>query len=223
MSPRSVLVIGGHHGVGALVASSLQARGDDARVFEGDVLDPPALARSMNGVDAVISTLGPNKASPPDLCARGTKNILDAMRAAHVRRIAQVTGAMIGHPHEHLGLVYRLIQRAVGSAALEDRRVQERLVCDSQLDWTLVRPTRLTDGRPAPVLIDDVDERIGAFAKVSREDVAAFLVRAVHDDSTIARAFTLQASRVGVPPSPSERAVQPRAASSSTQGTSSAS
>ncbi|HEU4675445.1 MAG TPA: NAD(P)H-binding protein, partial [Motilibacteraceae bacterium] len=63
-----------------------------------------------------------------------------------------------------------------------DKAAGERLLRDSDLDWTIVYATRLTNGAATGkprVLPDDV--RIGLAASVSRADVADVLVRAVDD------------------------------------------
>jgi putative NADH-flavin reductase len=187
-----VLVIGAHHGVGAHVVRTARERGMDVTAFEGDVLETEAVARAVAGHDAVISTLGPGKGSAPDLCSRGTRNIVTAMKAKGVRRLVQVTGAMIGHPKDKLGLVYRMIVAVVPEAQLGDRRLQEQIVTSSELEWTLVRPTRLTDGPARGRWRDADDARIGAFAQIARADVADALVRAVERADAVGRAWTLQ-------------------------------
>lgn len=187
-----VLVIGAHHGVGAEVVSLARQRGMEVTAFEGDVLDAEAVSRAVAGKDVVISTLGPRKDSTPDLCSRGTRNIVAAMQRHGVRRILQVTGAMIGHARNKLGLVYRLIVAMIPEAQLRDRQVQEALVMESGLDFTIVRPTRLTDDPPRGRWRDGTDETIGAFAKIARGDVADALVHAADSADAVGRCWTLQ-------------------------------
>lgn len=187
-----VLVLGAHHGVGAHVVRLARERGISVTEFQGDVLDAALVARSVTGHDAVLSTLGPREDSARDLCSRGTGHVVAAMKALGVRRLVQVTGAMIGHPHEKLGLVYRAIEAMVPEEKLEDRRTQERLVTESGLEWTLVRPTRLTDEPARGAWREGEHESVGAMAHIAREDVAAAMLRALDDPTTIGRALTLQ-------------------------------
>jgi len=187
-----VLVIGAHHGLGAEVVRQARERGLEVTPFEGDILDGVAVASAVRGQDAIISTLGPRRDSPPELCSRGTQNLLDAMRAHGVRRLVQVTGALIGHPRDRLGLFYRLLAGMLPRAMLRDRREQERLVVDSGLDWTVIRPTRLTNQPARGRWRSSERERVGALAQVSRVDVADALVSALGDDAAIGRSMTLQ-------------------------------
>lgn len=190
--PLHVLVVGAHHGVGALVVERARQRGWHVTVFEGDVLDAELVDRAVCSQDAIISTLGPRQNAVADLCARGMQNIISSMKAHGVRRIVQVTGAMIGHPTKRLGLIYRAIRAAVPKPALDDRRSQERLVKESGLDWTIVRPTRLTDSPARGVWRESEQERVGAFARISRADVADALIAAVLQPNAVGRAWTLQ-------------------------------
>ncbi|MFO0677018.1 MAG: NAD(P)H-binding protein [Polyangiaceae bacterium] len=187
-----LLVIGAHHGVGEHVVETARRRGFDVTEFAADVLDAQAVSRAVSGHDAVVSTLGPRRDSPPALCSEGTRNVVDAMKAHGVRRLVQVTGAMIGHPRTRLGLVYRTIAAFVPKAQIEDRRTQERLVVESGLAWTLVRPTRLTDGPPRGRWREGEDERVGAFASIARRDVASAIVSALEDEGTVGKSITLQ-------------------------------
>ena len=187
-----LLVIGAHHGVGAQAVRLARARGMEVTPFEGDVLDAQAVAAAIAGQDAVISTLGPRKGSARDLCSRGTQNIVAAMKTHGVQRLVQVTGAMIGHPRHRLGLVYRMICAMVPDEQLADRRLQERLVMESGLSWTLVRPTRLTDAPARGAWRDGEGERVGAFAHIARADVADALVRAVASAGSSGSKWTLQ-------------------------------
>jgi putative NADH-flavin reductase len=189
---RRILVVGAHHGVGAEVVAQGRKRGLTVCTFEGDALDAEALLRSVTGQDAVVSTLGPRRDSPAGLCARGTEYLIRGMKARGVRRLVQVTGAIIGHPRGRLGLVYRLIGAAVGEGMLADRRKQEQLVMESGLDWTLLRPTRLTDAPGTGRYRNASTERVGALAHIARADVAHAALLALESPDCIGRAWTLQ-------------------------------
>ena len=190
--PKRLKVIGGHHGTGAIVVRLAKAKGYQVTIFEGDVLDFDQVKQQIRDVDAVISLLGPRKDSVPDLCSHGMQNIVSVMAANKVKRLVQVTGAMIGHPRNRLGLVYRLILATVPDSMMADRRLQEKIVMQSGLDWTLIRPTRLSDDPARGVWRDGIDEKVGAFAHIARADVAEAALRALADARSIGKALTLQ-------------------------------
>lgn len=186
------LVIGGHHGLGAAIVERAHQRGHGMDVFDGDILEPDLVAAAVAGHEVILSTLGPRKTSPADLCSRGTSHLVAAMRQAKVGRLVQVTGALIGHPRDRLGLLYRLIQSSLPKPMLADRRAQERLIQDGVPAWTLIRPTRLTNGPARGRWRDDPTAKVGALSHISRADAAAAVVDAAERDETIGRALTLQ-------------------------------
>lgn len=169
----------GHTIVALAREASPDAEG--VRFVHGDALDPAAVARVVAGADAVIDCIGPGPSSAPDLCARSTAAILAAMRDAGVQRIAVVTGAMIGHPVERLGFLYRTIRNAFRRnqpEAAADRERQERMIGESDRAWTILRPVRLRDGAAGRFELG-ADLKIGAFASTRRADLANALLDAV--------------------------------------------
>lgn len=149
-----------------------------ADVARGDVLDPASLAMAMRGVDCVISVLGTKLTlKPVTLLSTGTRNIVAAMRDASVARLICVTGMGAGDSRGHGGFVYdRLILPLLLGRIYADKDRQEDIVRTSGLDWTLVRPAFLTNGpatRAYRVIARFTDERM---TKISRADVAHFLV-----------------------------------------------
>ncbi|MBS1152205.1 MAG: NmrA family protein [Myxococcaceae bacterium] len=143
----------------------------------GDALDPARLRTLVHRADAVVCVLGPTRSSPPDLCSRSTALLVEAMKAEGVKRLVVQTGAMIGHPC--LGPFYRWMARRRSKAAqLEDRRAQERVVQSSGLDWTLVRPPRLTQRKGTGAARVGTELPIRMLSSVARVDLAQVLLRA---------------------------------------------
>ncbi|WP_224372534.1 NAD(P)-dependent oxidoreductase [Hyalangium versicolor] len=159
-------------------------------VVQGDVLDSAAVSRAVAGKDAVLCALGPGRDSPPTLCSEGIRNLVSAMQAQRVQRLVCITGVLIGHPQKRLGWLYRRMRSALGNAT-QDRQLQEQLIRDSGLDWTLVRPPRLTEGRAHGLWRAGEDIFIGALARISRADLAHFMVQQLEDAHFLRRAVTI--------------------------------
>ncbi|GAA2308315.1 SDR family oxidoreductase [Glycomyces scopariae] len=121
--------------------------------------DPDALAKALDGADAVVSALGATGRHDAGVAAAGTAALLGAMRATGVRRLVVLSAAPIGtvptaarpdKPRTDPGdgpllrLVTPIVKRAL-AAHYADLARMEDLVVDSGLDWTVVRPPRLTD------------------------------------------------------------------------------
>jgi putative NADH-flavin reductase len=72
----------------------------------------------------------------------------------------------------------------VAPAMIEDERRHADLIRSTDLDWTIVRAPRLTDG-PRTGSYRTGRLKMGVGAKVSRADVADFLLRLVETDAYV--------------------------------------
>jgi len=177
-----------------------------ARAVAADLAsaDPAALQPAVAGADAVLSALGPRTKADAGVAARGTEVITEAMRAAGVRRVIVVSAAPIGtiaspgrpHPPRHDpgdGFIIRyladpIVKRALRAHYADLARMEDVLRdSDSDLDWTIVRPPRLTDkpvtGRYRTAYGQNI--RRGVF--VSRADVAHYMLSVLDNPETFHR------------------------------------
>lgn len=154
-------------------------------VVEGDVTDPAAVERAVAGAEAVLISLGHTKTSTKDVQTTGTENIVRAMNKHGVRRLVSLTGAGVRDPRDEPRLfdkaitaLLKLLQKDV----LEDAERHARVIEKSGLDWVIVRGPVLTDGeRKGAYRVGYVGKNSGT--KISRADVADFMLRQVEDDT----------------------------------------
>jgi putative NADH-flavin reductase len=164
---RKLLIIGATRGTGrqamqqALAAgyavtalardrSRIDARHDHLTVLQGDVLDPGSLAPAMAGQDAVISTIGVTSRAPTTLYSEGMRQIIRAMNDTGVTRLIAVSASPMSIDDGDT-LATRLLKRLLWvlfRPVYSDMARMEDEIRRSGLDWTIVRPPRLTD-RPA--------------------------------------------------------------------------
>ncbi|NEX22413.1 SDR family oxidoreductase [Thiorhodococcus mannitoliphagus] len=147
----------------------------------GDVLDPAAVAKSVEGADAVICVLGSHGRQEP-IEARGTERILAAMQAAGVRRLVVVSSLGVGDSRAQIAWPFRLVMDLMLKTVLEAKAEQEQLVMASGLDWVIVRPGGLTDGPRTSAYRFGVDPTLKS-GRIARADVADFVLRQLTDDS----------------------------------------
>ena len=159
----------------------------------GDVQDTASVAQVIVGAGAVISALG-NKFSLALLLhadtslSTGTQHIIAGMRASGVRRLLWI--ASFGASDE-VFWPEKVFLRTVLHNVFADLPAQEQLICDSGLDWTIVRPARLTNG-PLTERYQVSDRLvIGPWSAISRADVADFLIAHVTAIDTIHKTLTL--------------------------------
>ena len=175
-----------------------------ARAVAADLasIDPAELEPAVAGADVVLSALGPRTKADAGVAARGTKAITTAMQAAGVRRLIVVSAAPIGtvpspgrpHPPRHDpgdGFIIRYLADPIVKRALREHYADlarmEDVLRGSDLDWTAVRPPRLT-GKPVTGRYRtayDQNLRRGVF--VSRADVARYMLSVLDDPETFRR------------------------------------
>lgn len=207
-----ITVIGATRGVGRKLVELALARGHEVsavardpaalglkhpklRVFRGDALDRSSLDAAVRGSEAVLTALGTlDRAST--VRSEGTRNAVEAAKTAGVRRFACVSAIGVGDSKlqaQRSSFVFgRIIMPLLLSKPFADMARMEDTVRGSGLDWTIVRPTGLTDKPPKKSVKAVLDNgKVGS--EISREDVASFLLDAVEKDQYVGSAVSVYA------------------------------
>lgn len=173
------------HEVTAFVRDPARLPISDARlhIVQGDVMDAAAVERAIQGVDAVLSTLGHTKESPDNMQTVATENIVAAMKKHGVRRLISLTGAGVQDPQDEPKLIDRAIRGLLvllQKNVLRDAEGHARVIQQSGLDWVIVRGPRLNEGPRTGIY------RVGSIGKnsgtlVSRADLADFMLKQAAD------------------------------------------
>jgi uncharacterized protein YbjT (DUF2867 family) len=155
---------------------------------KGTVFDGGRVMATMTGCDAAVIVLGVVKGGPTDVCSQGTHLILQAAVKAGAKKVVAVTSLGVGDSRDEVPWVFRLIARLFLKKIMDDKEEQEALVKACSLDWTIVRPTRLTDALATGTAMVGSGRLAEALAggrvpkgRVSRADVASFVLRAIND------------------------------------------
>ena len=203
--PLHVAVFGASGNIGRLVVEQLLAAGHTVtayvrnpakltvahlnfRVVVGELDDASAVARTITGADAVISALGPTlrRGATGTPVTGGTRNIVEAMQAAGVRRYIGLATPAVADQRDRptpKGKVLRLMPRLAFPNALTELDSMTNAVTSSDLDWTIARITSPND-KPAKGRIRSGflgRDKVGS--AMTRADIAAFLVNQLTDDT----------------------------------------
>jgi putative NADH-flavin reductase len=161
-------------------------------IVQGDIFNADQVEAAIAGQDAVLCVLGVRPGVTIPVCSKGTENIIAAMQKVGVKRFicqsAFVVAALDGERREVswiLPLSLKLFPKVKSMFA--DKVIQEREVRQSDLDWIIIRPATLTDGPKTGNYKAGVPLSIGLNAKISRADVADFLLKQVVDDTYLHR------------------------------------
>jgi len=148
-------------------------------ILQGDILDVVAVKKAVAGQEAVVSALGPSRPPVPGMMETAAKNIVEAMNQAGIRRLISTTGAGVRAEQDQPQLIDHLIKgllTLLASEVLKDSAANVAVIRASDLDWTVVRYPRLTDGPQTDKY------RVGYLGKdsgtqISRADGAHFILQ----------------------------------------------
>lgn len=177
------------HAVTAFVRnpSKLDIRHANLVIVQGDVMDAVAVEKAVAGQEAVISALGPTRPPVPGMMETAAKNIVAAMKQARIRRLISTTGAGVRDEQDQPGLADHIIKSLLmllAGEVLKDSAANVDVIRASDLDWTIVRYPRLTDGTLTG------QYRVGYLGKdsgiqISRADGAHFVLQELREGKYI--------------------------------------
>lgn len=161
-------------------ADRLSQYRDNAKVtlVDGNVLDTNQLAETMQDVDLVYSNVGGT-----DL-ADQTASIIKAMDQTGKKHLLFISA--LGARHEVPGKFGEWNEQAI-SAFLPGFRASAKLLDDSDIDFTEIRPAWLTDNQEIKYETTDETEKFKG-TEVSRASVADFVINVIADPTQYERA-----------------------------------
>jgi len=196
----NVAIVGGHGKIAMRLEKILADRGDSPRGIirkteqaadleeigaEPIVLDIEnvEIDDAVAGADAVVFAAGAGPGSGParkrTVDYGGAEKLIEAAISHGIRRYLMVSTINANHP-ERWSEEMRPYFKAKADA--------DKLLMESGLDYTIVRPGRLTDD-PGTGKVEVGDLEKGG--SVARDDVAAVLAECLTADNTIGKAFDL--------------------------------
>jgi uncharacterized protein YbjT (DUF2867 family) len=165
------------HQVTALArsAENLTLTNPNLHVVQGDATDRAVVSQAMKGADAVISVLG---ARGP-VIAEATRAVVAAAEQAGPDRIVMLSSFAVAR--DRLKPVSKLVTRMAMGSQIKDKTAGEEVLRASGLDWTIVYATVLTNGPKTEPRVVPETEKVGMSQRISRADVASFLLQAATD------------------------------------------
>jgi putative NADH-flavin reductase len=193
-----ILIFGATGGTGREVVVQALQRGHDVsafvrtpgklimvdprlRVVQGDIQRAESIHAAIPGHDAVLSALGTRSLGPTTLLSDAAREIVAAMQAHGLRRIIWESALGVGETWGQLGPLYNwLLIPLLLRHVFADKERQEAIIKASPLEWTIVQPAALTNGRRRGT------HRVGGcggrlFPRISRADVAHFMLKALEN------------------------------------------
>ncbi len=172
------------------------------RVAEIDLAtaQPKSLQTAVAGADAVLSALGARGAADHGILAAAATQVLAAMQETGVRRYLGISAAPVSTtpsparptPPRHdpgddllTRTVMMPIVKRLFAPVYADSALMEDAVRASGLDWTIVRPPRLTNKRGTGHYRTSIDQNVRRGRSISRPDLAQFMLDAISQPYTV--------------------------------------
>lgn len=172
--------------------NALPIKNNKLTLFQGNILNAEQVAEVIEGQDAVISVLG-NKTSKAirksnTIISEGLQNIISAMKKNGVKRLLFVTSFGVS---DNIFLPEKIFIKIFLKNIFADIPEQERLIVNSGLNWTIVRPARLVNNPKTGNYRAGENLRFGIFSKISRADVADFLLKNLNKSESFGKITTI--------------------------------
>jgi len=163
---------------------------ENLTLVTGDVGDQALVGKAVQGQDAIVCALGTRELKKTTIRTTGTQHIIVAMEKYNVRRLMVISAMGTGESWDTLSVINQFFYAVFLKSAREDHEAQEAIVKKSGLDWTIIRPSGLTDGPRSGTYL--VGESISAeTGKISSADVADFTLNELEQNKLICKAFTI--------------------------------
>lgn len=160
------------------------------RILTADVMDPDSITAAVTGADAVLTAVGPRGTGETTVITDSVSSIIAAMQKTGGRRLLMLSGSIVADDGESAYLRYLLkpvARRTFLRHVCADMRAGEAVVEASALDWTIVRPPRLTSKPTSGTYRTAVDRNLPHGFSVARADLAACMLSLIDDPTAIRR------------------------------------
>lgn len=207
-----IVVVGAHGRTGLLIVEQLVRAGDqvvavirnprhmadsvkrgaETVILDLEVTPGPEFARQFKGADAVIFAAGSGTGETSEIDSKGVRKTLNAAEKVGVKRYVAISsiGASTG-------------MKLSGEWATDEmkdyyhhKRLAGKAIAKSGLDWTIVEPGELTDGKPSGKVT--LSEAAIPPKSVSRADVAAVVIAALKAPKTKGKALQLTSGKTAI-------------------------
>jgi putative NADH-flavin reductase len=190
-----LFVLGATGKTGGVLVSQAVSRGHTVTVFgrspfngsteakvlslSGNPMSETDLSDALPDHDAVLSALGTRGLGASSVLVDSSRATIAAMDNTGVRRFVILSSALLD---AHIGPLNRLVSHTVLRHFSRDQRAMEKLVTASDLDWTVLRPPRMSDSAPdGQSSASVIDPPTASGMLITKEEVARVMLDAVEN------------------------------------------
>lgn len=159
-------------------------------IIKGDIHNVSDVEHGVLGQDAVICALGARDLKKTMIRTEGTIHIIEAMKRDNIKRLFVISSLGVGESWNTISLINKVFLSTLLKSTRKDHEAQEAAVKTSGLDWTIIRPSGLTNEPRTGNY--SVGENIHAKTyQISRGDVADLILNDFEKRSWVCKAVTI--------------------------------
>jgi putative NADH-flavin reductase len=170
---------------------------DRVRVVRGSAFDAAIVRETVAGSDVVLSALGARSLRKEDVLEHAVPLIVAAMKQTGVKRIIALgsAGALADslkkQPAWRRWIVENIVYKTMLKWPVASQISQYTTLSSSGLDWTMVMPPMLTNAAGRGVYRIDGEALPRNGSKISREDVADFMMKQIDSGEWVGKGVYL--------------------------------
>ncbi len=168
--------------------SKLEITHPNLQIVQGNIMNPETLEKYLKNNDVVISAIGKNSLKKTTLYSQGNKNLIEAMKRAGTNRAFFISASGLEVNPTHSWLVKfatKNILQTLLHNMYADLWEMEKIVKESNIDWTIMRPPKLLDKPETGNYRMALDKFISKGFTISRADVAHFMIKNLSNEAII--------------------------------------
>ncbi|MCW3071200.1 MAG: family oxidoreductase [Bacteroidetes bacterium] len=202
-TPYNIVVLGANGGIGRQALEEALKAGHNVtavlrtpanlilshpnlQIVKGDVMNTETLEQYLTNKDAVISAIGKNSFKATTLYSQGNKNLMAAMQKTGSKRVFFISASGLDVNPTH-SLIVRFATKYILQKLLRnmyaDIRIMEKSVQQTDLNWTILRPPKLTDKPVTGKYRVAVNTILNNGLSISRADVAHFMINNITNET----------------------------------------
>ncbi|MGI8581317.1 MAG: NAD(P)-dependent oxidoreductase [Chitinophagaceae bacterium] len=202
-----VFILGATGALGKIVTNLVLQKGIEVRAFvrnaakmdvqhpkleivQGNILNETDVNNAVKGVDAVVWTIGhenkkaAKKLMAMDTCSRGSEYVINAMNTHGLKRFIAVSSWGVGNDSRKRTPLFlrHIIFRLILNKEFADKEKQEAIIRLSTTDYTIIKPSRLTNKIKNCELQVKHKLNYSHFSNIPRDLLAGFILKTIQDN-----------------------------------------
>lgn len=165
--------------------SKVRLQHENLNIVQGDVSNYQQVENAVTNQEIVLSALGASSPFKRDYqLIIGIQNIVAAMTKQKIPRFIYQSFLGVKEDRKELGLLVNVIMPVIVKSVIVDHEAKEDIIVKSNLDWTIVRCSMLTNGRlTAKYRSGEHIKSFSIIPIISRADVADFMLKQMTDNT----------------------------------------